>query len=97
VVPGNAAPREAACAPVPPTDWFGTILGRVIGNWAFARDLWVALRRAARFTSDDGRAKTTKVKMRGPRLVKAVSGHLEWPLRGQNRFHSPDWPLTSSL
>jgi len=35
MVPGNAAPREAACAPVPPTDWFGTILGRVIGNWAF--------------------------------------------------------------
>jgi len=70
MVPGNAAPREAACAPVLPTDWFRTILGRVIDYWAFARVLWVARRRAARFTSDEGRArKTTKVKMRGSETV----------------------------
>jgi hypothetical protein len=46
----KTAPREAACAPVPPADWFGTFQERVIGTPAFARALWVAQRRSARFT-----------------------------------------------
>ena len=95
-VPGKTAPREAACAPVPPAHWFGTLRGRVKGTRTFARALWVAWCRATASHGTIGRAKTTKLKMRGPRLVKVVSGHLEWPSFGQNSFLSSDWSLSAS-